>query len=66
VKHLFKTIAPTWFARPGARASDIQQAELDNRVIFPPDYKQFLLWSNGGEGYIRKSNTDSGRQKLDT
>jgi SMI1/KNR4 family protein SUKH-1 len=51
-KHLFERIAPYWFSKPGAIDSDIQQAESDLHLTLPLDYKQFLLWSNGGEGYI--------------
>lgn len=52
MKHLFERIAPSWFGNPGTTDIDIQQVELDLNVTLPHDYKQFLLWSNGGEGYI--------------
>src|SRR5262245_45895679 len=52
MEHLLERIAPHWFAKPGAIDIDIQQAELELHVNLPLDYKQFLSWSNGGEGYI--------------
>src|SRR2546425_377726 len=52
MQNILDTIAPKWYKEPGATAAEIEQ--LKNQVNFrlPPDYESFLMWSNGGEGYI--------------
>ena len=31
------------------------QVQQQLHIVFPEDYLEFLKWSNGGEGYIRKN-----------
>ena len=49
---LLERIAVSWLKNPEARIHDTERAELELGRSFPSDYRQFLLWSNGGEGYI--------------
>jgi SMI1 / KNR4 family (SUKH-1) len=52
MEELLEIIAPLWFKRMGASAHQIAEAEAALGVQFPPDYRSFLSWSNGGEGQI--------------
>lgn len=36
---------------PGATEQEITDAERDLGIDFPADYRRFLLWSNGWEGF---------------
>lgn len=49
---LFERMAASWFKNPGVGIKDIEQAEVELGRAFPTDYREFLLWSNGGEGLI--------------
>ena len=52
MEELLEIIAPLWFKRTGASTHQIGEAEAALGVQFPPDYRSFLSWSNGGEGEI--------------
>jgi hypothetical protein len=40
---------------PPASIASINEAEKQLGFVLPQDYKDFLLWSNGGEGFIGES-----------
>lgn len=52
---MIERIAHQWHRRPGATLDVIRQAEASTHTHFPQDYLAFLVWSNGGEGYIGTS-----------
>ncbi len=39
---------------PGATQADVDAARRALRVAFPPDYAEFMLFSNGAEGQVGK------------
>jgi SMI1/KNR4 family protein SUKH-1 len=43
-------LTATWQKRPGAQLSIIRKRESALRIIFPTDYVEFMLSSNGGYG----------------
>lgn len=48
-------VAGFWHRKPPASEAEILQAEADLGIVFPEDYRQFLLWSNGGEAKIGRA-----------
>lgn len=52
---LLEAIASKWYKRVSATEAQLQQLEREAGVRLPEDYRQFLLWSNGGEGQLRFS-----------
>ena len=44
-----------WNSNKGTNLNDIGIVEKQLHITFPEDYLEFLKWSNGGEGYIRKN-----------
>lgn len=48
-------VKEAWLKEPCAATLAIEQLEQQLNVVLPADYKQFLLWSNGGEGPIGDS-----------
>lgn len=50
MKQIIEKISKSWASNPPFN----QQIMLDLENLFPlpDDYKDFMLWSNGGEGYI--------------
>ncbi|AAN48696.1 SMI1/KNR4 family protein [Leptospira interrogans] len=49
ITNIFKNV---WTIQPGTNLNTIQKIESIFKVTFPEDYKQILLWSNGGEGKV--------------
>ncbi|ASV06873.1 SMI1/KNR4 family protein [Leptospira interrogans serovar Canicola] len=49
ITNIFKNV---WTIQPGTNLNAIQKIESIFKVTFPEDYKQILLWSNGGEGKV--------------
>ncbi|MCR8649792.1 hypothetical protein A1343_11075 [Leptospira interrogans serovar Bataviae] len=49
ITNMFKNV---WTIQPGTNLNTIQKIESIFKVTFPEDYKQILLWSNGGEGKV--------------
>lgn len=45
-------VSGLWHRRPPAHEAAIAQVERALALAFPPDYRAFLLWSNGGEGRV--------------
>lgn len=45
-------VSGIWHRRPPAHDAAIAQAEQALALAFPPDYRAFLSWSNGGEGRV--------------
>ncbi len=41
-----------WHRKEGAEPHQIAVVEQEFNIVFPDDYKEFLHWSNGGEGQI--------------
>jgi hypothetical protein len=55
INNLIELISPNWYKDPTGGVININliaQIEKQLRVKFSDDYIQFILWSNGGEGYI--------------
>jgi cell wall assembly regulator SMI1 len=52
MRDLIEKIKHTWSKGQETTESDIRRIETDFDVKLPDDYKEFLLWSNGGEGQI--------------
>jgi hypothetical protein len=50
VKDLIKRLRRNWEKRRGASETALVRTEKLLGVSFPEDYKEFLRWSNGGEG----------------
>lgn len=48
-QNLFEKISASWKLNGPASLSSIQSVEEELKISFPEDYKDFLLWSNGGE-----------------
>jgi|SRR5581483_2216402 len=46
-----RKLSAVWQKQPGASPQTIQKIEQSLNVTFPSDYRQFLLWSDGGEGW---------------
>jgi hypothetical protein len=42
-------VVGTWYRRSAAKPEDIDRAQYYFGVWFPEEYREFLLWSNGGE-----------------
>lgn len=49
---IIKKIAEQWNFISAVELWQISAVENELGIIFPEDYKTFLEWSNGGEGYI--------------
>ncbi|WP_369943343.1 SMI1/KNR4 family protein [Xanthomonas medicagonis] len=45
-------VSGVWHRRPPAHEAAIAQLERTLALAFPPDYRAFLRWSNGGEGRV--------------
>lgn len=45
-------VAGSWHREPPATEAKLSQAESELGVVFPEDYREFLLWSNGGEAKV--------------
>jgi cell wall assembly regulator SMI1 len=45
----FRAVKPTW---PGATSAEVESVEAGLAVSFPDDYRAFLQWSNGWEGWL--------------
>ena len=41
-----------WLPRSGLGETDIERLEADLGIRFPSDFRAFLRWSNGGEGFL--------------
>ncbi|MFP9443485.1 SMI1/KNR4 family protein [Pectobacterium brasiliense] len=46
------SITPHWHCRMGASDAVWDVIESSTKLVFPPDYKEFMKWSDGGEGKI--------------
>lgn len=44
------TLTASWEKRPGARLSAIRERESSLGIIFPADYVEFMLSSDGANG----------------
>ena len=49
---LIELIGSGWRRQRGASEQSIANAEARLGVVFPPDYRRFLRWSEGGEGHV--------------
>jgi hypothetical protein len=49
---LINRAAAEWHKQPGAELATIHAVERATQKVFPDDYTSFLVWSNGGEGYL--------------
>jgi len=52
MNELIKKMESRWDRRPPATEGRIRRAETELGVSLPPDYREFLAWSNGGYGII--------------
>jgi hypothetical protein len=55
MENIIKKITEKWNFISAAELEQITAVENEFDVVFPEDYKTFLKWSNGGEGYIGKN-----------
>ena len=44
-----------WYKKEGSSIATIEKVERFLGIAFPEQYKDFLLWSNGGEGILANS-----------
>ena len=49
-----------WMKNIGGSEHEIAEVEEHFGISFPIEYKRFLLWSDGGEGFIGKSDLTQG------
>ncbi|GFM67260.1 MULTISPECIES: SMI1/KNR4 family protein [Pseudomonas] len=47
------SLAPSWHVRTGASESVLRGIESKVGLALPADYKEFMKWSDGGEGKIK-------------
>jgi SMI1 / KNR4 family (SUKH-1) len=52
MKDIIDQISGTWYRLPGASAEEIHAVEERLNVEFPQDYKEFMIWSDSGEGRL--------------
>jgi predicted kinase len=52
MSELLTRITPFWYRNSGATEEQIQHVEQGLPFELPHDYKEFLRWSNGGEGKL--------------
>jgi hypothetical protein len=52
IEDIIKKISNQWNIISIAELQQISTIEKELGIVFPEDYKTFLKWSNGGEGYI--------------
>lgn len=52
IQDIIHEIAPCWHSAPGASQADIDSLAAALGRGLPDDYREFLAWSDGGEGWV--------------
>ena len=52
ITNYLQRLANLWHGHPGATNQALNAIEAQMKLQFPPDFKKFMLWSNGGEAKL--------------